>query len=110
MWNIELRTALEVEAARLALERGDGRLPDAVRAATDVLVAERLVAAHAALAVETRLFLVQLRPAWSTERMAEDHAGLAAALEAEGADVLRGHLGGAADAVLGELHVTRRRT
>lgn len=133
----ELRTALEVEAARLALERRDGRLPGAVRAATDALVdacerrrpawsavvdahealhaavvaasgSGRLVAAHTALAAETRLFLVQLRPAWSAERMAEGHAGLADALEAEGADVLRGHLREAADAVLGELNAAHR--
>jgi len=127
----ELRTALEVEAARLALERHDGRLPDAPRAATRRLAAvcrrrrpawgdvvdahdalhtalvgasesPRIVAAHAALASETGLFLVQLRPAWTLERMAADHERLVADLEQRGPDVLRAHLRAAADAVLAD--------
>ncbi len=125
----ELRTALEVEAARLALERHGGRLPAEPRAAARRLAAvcrrrrpgwgdvvgahdalhaalvlasgsPRIVAAHAALAGETRLFLVQLRPAWTLERMAADHERLVGALEARGPDVLREHLRASADAVL----------
>jgi DNA-binding GntR family transcriptional regulator len=125
----ELRTALEVEAARLALERHDGRLPDAPRVAARRLAAvcrrrrpgwgdvvdahdalhtalvaasasPRIVAAHAALAGETRLFLVQLRPAWTLERMAADHERLVDDLETRGPDVLREHLRTSADAVL----------
>jgi DNA-binding GntR family transcriptional regulator len=125
----ELRTALEVEAARLALQRHAGRLPAPVHDAVERLAAvcrsgdpewsavvdahealhtalvaaaesPRIEAAHAALEGETRLFLVQLRPAWTLERMAADHEQLVADLEAEGADVLRGHLRESADAVI----------
>ena len=126
-----LRTALEVEAARLALERHGG-LPaevalaverlrracertaprwGAVVAAHDAvhgaLVAAadspRLASAHAALGAETRLFLVQLRPAWTYDRMADDHERLLSDLEARGPDALRDHLREAADAVLARL-------
>jgi DNA-binding GntR family transcriptional regulator len=125
----ELRTALEVEAARLALQRHGGRLPAAVHDAARRLSAvcrrrrpgwsavvdahdalhtalvaaagsPRIAAAHAALEGETRLFLVQLRPSWTLERMAADHERLVADLERDGAEVLRKHLREAADAVL----------
>jgi DNA-binding GntR family transcriptional regulator len=128
----ELRTALEVEAARLALLRHAGRLPaavhDAVRRLSSVcrrrspewsavvdahdalhaaLVAAadspRIAAAHAALEGETRLFIVQLRPSWTLERMAADHERLVEDLETKGADVLRAHLRESADAVLADL-------
>jgi DNA-binding GntR family transcriptional regulator len=128
----ELRTALEVEAARLALERHDGRLPGAVRSAVQALAqvcgaedpawsavvdahedvhaalvaaagSPRIAAAHRALAGETRLFLVQLRPAWTLERMAADHERLVAGLERHGPEVLRAHLRESADAVLAQL-------
>ena len=117
----ELRTALELEAARLALERNDGRLPkpvhDAVRLmaavcaqpdppwsavvdAHDRVHGELVAAAHspriqrayAALAGELRLFVIQLRPAWSLERMAEHHERLLADLERGGPEPLRAHL------------------
>jgi len=117
----ELRTALEVEAARMALERGAGTLPRAVHDAArrlavvararqprwndlidahDALHSEivaasgsaRLSVAHAGLGAETRLFLVGLRPQWSAERMAADHLELVAALEAAGPEALRSHL------------------
>lgn len=125
----ELRTALEVEAARLALARHDSALADDVRAAAhrltkvcarkaprwaDVVDAHdavhaqlvrasgsaRIIQAHEALAGETRLFLVQLRPAWSLTYMAEDHERLVDRLEHEGPDALRPHLREAADAVI----------
>ena len=125
----ELRTALEVEAARLALERAGGRLPATVEQAVRRLAgvcrrrrpawsavvdahegvhaalvaasqSPRIIAAHAALAGETRLFLVQMRPAWTLERMAGDHERLVGDLEARGPDVLRPHLRESADAVL----------
>lgn len=127
----ELRTALEVEAARLALERHGGlpaevsravvrlrraceRTPPrwgAVVAAHDAvhgtLVAAagspRLASAHAALGGETRLFLVQLRPAWTYDRMADDHERLLAELGSRRTDALRDHLREAADAVLARL-------
>jgi DNA-binding GntR family transcriptional regulator len=125
----ELRTALESEAVRLALERHGGRLPPEVGAAAARLVAAcgrrrpswgavveaheglhtalvgasgsgRIIAAHAALAGETRLFLLQLRPSWTLDRMAADHERLVTDLPTHGPDALRVHLREAADAVL----------
>ena len=88
----ELRTALEVEGARLALERHRGRLPAPVHEALATLEAAcdggawgpineahaalhgaivaaagspRIEAAHAALNGELQLFLAQLEPLWS---------------------------------------------
>ena len=106
----ELRTALEVEAARLALERNGGRLPAEVHRAVERLSAacarsrptwqaisdlhaalhgsivdasgsDRLRAAYATLAGELRLYVLQLRPTWSLERMASHHEALVAGLE-----------------------------
>jgi DNA-binding GntR family transcriptional regulator len=117
----ELRTALEVEAARLALDRHDGRLPAEVHDAASRLSAackrarpgwetvsdlhaalhgalvdasgsERIGAAYAALAGELRLYVLQLRPTWSLERMATHHEALVRDLEREGAEALRRHL------------------
>ena len=117
----ELRTALEVEAVRLALEAHDGRLPPEVHRAAARLVAacrrprpswravsdlhtalhtalvdasgsDRIRAAYAVLATELRLFVLQLRPAWSAERMASHHADLLEEIEPDGADALRRHL------------------
>jgi DNA-binding GntR family transcriptional regulator len=125
----ELRAALETEALRLALERHGGRLPSNVRAAVARLSAAcgrsrprwsavveahddvhralveasespRIVAAHRALAAETRLFLVQLRPSWTYARMAADHERLVDALERRGPDALREHLRESADAAI----------
>ena len=123
----ELRTALEVEAARLALERHRGRLPASVHQALAelesacangawgpinaahadlhgaiVAAAEspRIEAAHAALNGELQLFLAQLEPLWSVERMAADHAALVRGLERDGPVVLREHLGESAAALL----------
>ena len=127
-WLYELRAALELEAAHLALERHGGSLPPAVHAAlaalrracagphpawsevTDahlalhaaiVAAAEspRIAAAHAALAGEMRLFLLQLKPLFTAAGIAEDHTALIARLEREGPDVLRRHLHVAADAL-----------
>jgi DNA-binding GntR family transcriptional regulator len=121
VWLYELRTALESEAARLALERGGGRLPPAVHATLAELVAAcgaepfawgpvneahaalhhaivsaagspRIEAAHRALSGELRLFLNQLEPLWTRERMAADHVALVEGLESTGVDVLREHL------------------
>jgi len=123
----ELRTALEVEAARLALERHGGRLPPAVhvalaelqRACADgvwsaindthsdlhsAIVAAarspRIEAAHEALDGELRLFLNQLEPLWSAEKMATDHAALVRGLERDVPAVLREHLGESAAALV----------
>jgi DNA-binding GntR family transcriptional regulator len=128
----ELRTALELEATRLALQRHDGALPRSVHAAAAKLAATarrkrpawsdvvddhealhtalvvageapRIAQAHAALAAETRLFLVQLKPAWTLERMAAEHEQLVLDLEQQGPGVLRRHLRESADAVIAEL-------
>jgi DNA-binding GntR family transcriptional regulator len=121
VWLNELRAALEMEAARLALERHAGRLPGPVHAAlaaleracaTDPVAwaevneahaalhgaivaaagSPRIEAAHRALSGELRLFLLQLEPLWSARRMAADHAALVAGLERRGPEVLREHL------------------
>ena len=126
----ELRAALELEAAHLALERHDGRLPTHGRrrrgppdgicrrsrpswhavAAAHATVhgsivaaagSSRIEASYAALARELQLFLVQLRPVWSLERMISHHEALIVELERDGPDALRRHLRDGADAVLG---------
>jgi DNA-binding GntR family transcriptional regulator len=120
-WLYELRAALELEAAHLALERHEGRLPDAVHDAQAALeracagrdpawsaVADahfdlhaaivaasespRIIAAHDALAGEMRLFLLQLRPHATARGLAEEHAALLVALERDGTVPLRAHL------------------
>ena len=125
----ELRAALEIEAARLALLRHEGRLPHAVHAAVARLAqvcdrsrppwsavvdaheavhaalvaaseSPRIVAAHRALAGEMRLFLVQLRPAWTLRRLAADHEQLVIDLEQRGPEALRDHLRDSTAAVL----------
>jgi DNA-binding GntR family transcriptional regulator len=119
-----LRLALEREAAYLALERGAGRLPQSVHDAVDLLdgvgrhpkaswnevaaahhrVHEALVAAahaprieraYAALSTELDLFLSQLRPVWTRERLGPDHRALLRDLERDGPDALREHMAAA---------------
>jgi DNA-binding GntR family transcriptional regulator len=116
-----LRLALEREAAHLALERGDGRLPAAVHDAAQALAslarrrnarwkelaaahhgvhealvaaarAPRITRAYAALSTELDLFLSQLRPVWTRARLGPDHLALIAGLERDGPDVLREHM------------------
>ncbi len=125
----ELRTALELEAAHLALERNGGRLPAAVHVALDRLVATcgrarppwqavaedhaglhgaivaaaqspRIEAAYGSLASELTLFLARLRPTWSLERMRTHHESLVAGLERHGPEVLRKHLSDGVESVL----------
>lgn len=123
----ELRTALEVEAARLALERHRGRLPAPVHEALATLEdacakrawgpineahsalhgaivaaagSPRIEAVHRALNSELQLFLAQLEPLWSAERMAADHAALVRGLERDGPTVLREHLRESAAALM----------
>lgn len=117
----ELRIALEVEAARMALERGGGRLPVGVNRALERLVAAcrrrrpswgavaeahealhheivlaaespRLAEAHRQAGAELRLFVLQLPASWTLERIADDHVELVRRLEARGADALRPHI------------------
>lgn len=124
----ELRTALELEAAHLALERHGGRLPADVHEAVarlratcrrarpswravaaaharvhnsivEAAGAPRIEAAYASLASELQLFLVQLRPVWPLERMVAHHEHLVHDLEREGPAALRRHLRDGAEAV-----------
>lgn len=123
-----LRTALELEAAYLALALNEGRLPDTVHRALSFLTAacdarrpswQRIATAHAGfhgalveaaesprlahtysqLAAELRLFLLQLRPVWPVERMVTHHEELVAALERGELDALRRHLADGLEAV-----------
>jgi len=120
----ELRTALEVEAARLMADHGGldpAAPPDGVRAAAEQLQrlcdarpadraavdeahlrlhhelvaaagSPRITAAHAALADEQRLVLLQSRPALDPQIMADRHRVLLAGLSSTGPDALREHL------------------
>jgi DNA-binding GntR family transcriptional regulator len=117
----ELRTALEMESAHLALERHGGRMPPPVHRAVDRLVAAcaagkprwrtivaahggvheaivdagespRIAAAYRQLNAELALFVIALRPVWSPEQMAAHHVDLIRGLETEGTPALRRHL------------------
>jgi DNA-binding GntR family transcriptional regulator len=117
----ELRLALEIEAARLALERRGGRFPRAVHRALERLVAvcrrdsasrgavaeahealhheivlaagsPRLADVHRQAGAELRLFVLQLPAAWTLERIERDHVMLVKQLEAKGAEALRPHI------------------
>lgn len=129
-WLYELRVALELEAAHLALERGGGRLPAEVHEALARLQAARrgpdpawsevneahsglhaaivaaaasprIAAAHAALNGEMQLFLLALRPHVEPRELAEEHAALVLGLELEGPAVLREHLRRSAETLAG---------
>ena len=126
----ELRAALEIEAAHLALERNGRRLPPEVHDAlarleaacagenppwgaiteahatlhTAIVAAARsprIAAVHAALSAEMRLFLLALRPHLPAGRLADDHAALVRGLERDGPEVLREHLRVAAATLAG---------
>jgi DNA-binding GntR family transcriptional regulator len=128
-WLYELRAALELEAAHLALERNDGRLPRSVHGAQVALAvacagrepawsavvdahaalhsaivaaadSPRIAAVHASLSGQVRLFLLQLKPHLAADRIAVDHARLLERLEAEGPAPLRAHLRESADTLL----------
>jgi DNA-binding GntR family transcriptional regulator len=117
----ELRTALEMESAYRALATNDGKLPPSVHDAVGRLAAacerkrtswDRIAAAHSdvhesivdagdsprissayrQLQQELTLFLLALRPVWTTEQMAEHHRKLVRELETEGPPALRRHL------------------
>ena len=125
----ELRIALEVEAARIALERGGGRLPASVHRSLDRLVAScararsswgavaeahealhheivlaaespRLAEVHRQAGAELRLFVLQLPASWTLERIAGDHAELVKRLETDGAEALRPHIEESTQALL----------
>ena len=125
----ELRMALELEAARMALERGGGSLPASVHRRADRLAAlcrrtrpswgavaeahealhheivlaadsPRLAAAHQQAGAELRLFVLQLPPSWTLERIASDHLELVRQLQQQGAEVLRPHIAESTQALL----------
>jgi DNA-binding GntR family transcriptional regulator len=116
-----LRTALEVEAARIALaERPrelDAELGDAVavlthvcrakrvrwrrvvdaheevhRALVDAADSTRISSVHRSLAGELRLFVVALRPVWSPDEMVTHHVKLRRELQIDGPEAVRRHL------------------
>jgi DNA-binding GntR family transcriptional regulator len=125
----ELRAALEVEAAHLALARHGDRLPPSVHEAAEVLAracsrprprwstvsrahadlhtslvraarSPRIEAVHDRLTAQTRLFLLQVRPHYTFARLGDEHLQLVADLEAHGPEVLRTHLRVAAGSVV----------
>jgi DNA-binding GntR family transcriptional regulator len=127
----ELRAALELEAAHLALERNGGRLPEAVHhavrrlrrvcerkhpawsevadahndvhlAIVDAARSDRIARAYDGLAGEMRLFVTAIRPHWTLERMAAQHEELLEGLEKRGPRALREHLDAGARTLLGE--------
>lgn len=127
-WLYELRAALELEAAHLALERNEGRLPPEVHESLARLQAAcetgpwsvinqahadlhhaivaaarnpRITAAHTALSGELRLFLLALKPYIPPADLAADHKALVRGLEREGPAVLRRHLHDAAARLVG---------
>jgi DNA-binding GntR family transcriptional regulator len=118
-WLYELRAALELEAAHLALERNGGTLPAAVhealarlevacagdawsamneahaalhRAIVEAAHSPRIAATHASLNGEMRLFLLALKPHLEPAELAADHVALVRGLERDGPPVLRDHL------------------
>ena len=129
-WLYELRAALELEAAHLALERNGGRLPPQVHKALAALEAacagddppwSAINEAHAALhtaivgrpgarasppltrrsAARCGCSCCALRPHIPAEQLAADHAALVAGLERDGPAVLREHLRAAAETLRG---------
>jgi DNA-binding GntR family transcriptional regulator len=125
----ELRTALETEAAHLALAKNGDRLPPSVHEANEVLTracsrarpswptvsrahadlhtaivraarSPRIEAVHDQLTAQTRLFLLLVRPHYTFERLAQEHTELIAQLELHGPDVLRRHLRASAGALI----------
>ena len=124
----ELRAALEVEAAHLALAKHGDRLPPSVHQSAEVLQracrrarpgwptvsrahadlhsaivraarSPRIEAVHDRLTAQTRLFLLYVRPYYTFERLGDEHVQLVDDIERDGPDVLRRHLRAAAGTV-----------
>ncbi len=116
-----LRAALEVEAARIALDERpdelDAELGEAVaalaaacrprrvdwrrvgeaheevhRTLVDAARSPRISAAHHALAAEMRLFVARLRPVWSPAEMISHHEALLRDLHTVGPEAVRRHI------------------
>jgi DNA-binding GntR family transcriptional regulator len=77
-------------------------------AIVDAAASPRIAAVHRALSGELRLFLLQLEPLWSAQRMSTDHATLVAELERSGPEVLRKHLRESAAALAAAQNETGR--
>ena len=60
----------------------------------------RLAAVHRQAGAELRLFVLQLPPAWTLERIADDHVELVRRLETRGAEALRPHIAESTRALL----------
>lgn len=126
----QLRTALEVEASRIALEERPEELDRALaeanaglvkacrarrvqwrrvgeaheevhRALVDSAHSPRISAAHAGLAAELRLFVIALLPRWSAEEMIDHHEQLRRELREDGPEAVRRHLAAGEHAVSG---------
>jgi DNA-binding GntR family transcriptional regulator len=124
----ELRAALEVEAAHLALAKHGDRLPPSVHQSAEVLQracrrarpgwatvsrahadlhtalvraarSPRIEAVHDRLTAQTRLFLLYVRPYYTFEQLGDEHVALVTDIERDGPDVLRRHLRAAAGTV-----------
>ena len=78
------------------LAAGHHRVHEAIVAGAG---APRIARAYAALSTELDLFLSQIRPVWTRERLGPDHLALVADLEREGPDVLREHMAQALQAL-----------
>jgi DNA-binding GntR family transcriptional regulator len=125
----ELRAALEVEAAHLALAKHGDQLPPSVHEAAEVLAracrrarpgwptvsrahadlhtalvraarSPRIEAVHDRLTAQTRLFLLQVRPYYTFARLADEHLQLITEIEQQGPEALRRHLRLAAGSVV----------
>jgi DNA-binding GntR family transcriptional regulator len=123
----QLRTALEGEAVRIALERGSlerppieaaiARLAEVERAGRDWLQVERahaavhqalvdaagsrrLSATHRTLEGELALLLLHTRTTFAERDLAADHRALLVRIEAEGPDAVREHIAESTRALL----------
>ena len=68
------------------------------RALVEASESPRIIRAYSALAAELRLVIMQLRPKWTLERMAEDHLQLVNQI---GPEALRRHIRDSTAALLG---------
>ena len=79
------------EQPRSAVERRRRRARPRALALVAAARSPRLERAYATLTGELRLFVIQLKPSWSLDRMAEQHERLIADLERDGPEPLRAH-------------------
>jgi DNA-binding GntR family transcriptional regulator len=82
-------------AQRVLAGRRRPRTTGCTRRSWSAAGAPRIERAYAALSTELDLFLSQLRPVWTRERLGPDHLALVRDLERDGPDVLREHMAAA---------------